>query len=274
MKKIFIAVTFLLMGFVSIAQITLEHTYNSLWPFMIYFKYTSPKWMTIDLINNEIKLYNLNHSLYKQITIPQQDSTYGVFYVTEDLFDNDSTNLEYLVFSILGQPGYVRIYREDSTLLFARDSAFMRYQGITTNGYFVSNIVATDSGTKLMLPIANPSLTHYEIYSLPGSLPCLNPCDENFVGIHEPVSNNYQLNNPYPNPSSSQTNIPIELPPGANEGEIVLYNSAGNEIKRYKVDRTFSYLVLSTADLAVGSYYYQLQAAKSNSTGKKLIVIK
>jgi hypothetical protein len=48
----------------------------------------------------------------------------------------------------------------------------------------------------------------------------------------------------------------------------------GAEVKRFKVDRTFSNLLISTADIAARTYYYQLQTNRENSGGEKMIVIK
>ena len=80
--------------------------------------------------------------------------------------------------------------------------------------------------------------------------------------------------NVYPNPAVNSTRVNYELPKGANEGEIIFYNLQGNEVKRFKVDRTFESLLISTSDLAAGTYYYRLQTAAQSSEGKKMIVIK
>jgi hypothetical protein len=40
------------------------------------------------------------------------------------------------------------------------------------------------------------------------------------------------------------------------------------------VDRTFNTLLISTKDIAAGTYYYQLQTAGDSSGGKKMVVIK
>ena len=63
-----------------------------------------------------VKLYSLNHSLFHQF--PLLGNTGFPMFLTEDLFDNDSTNLEYLI-STTAASGqrFVKIYREDGTLL-------------------------------------------------------------------------------------------------------------------------------------------------------------
>lgn len=259
------------------AQITYETSYSAQ-PLMLYFNHMSPKWMTRATAGNAIYLYNLNHSLYTTINIPSQPANFAVAYITEDLFDTDSTNLEYLIASVNTQSNFVKIYRQDGTLLFQRDSAWMTCSAILTNIDYRSNIVPTDSGTKMFVGIYTPYYNHSEVYSLPGVLPCPSLCGSVAPGgssplqIEEAVQKNF--NNPYPNPSSSQIRLPYQLPQGETSGEIVFYDLTGSEVKRYKVDTTFSELILTTSDLVAGSYYYQLQTPHSKSEGKKLIVIK
>ena len=278
MKKFLSIIIFSAMIFFSasdaVAQISLETIYPgsaSIYPVIKYFNHTSPKWMAGD--NNFIYLYNLNHSLYRQITI--YGGPVATFYLTEDLFDTDSTNMEYLIHTL---PNAIKIYREDGTLLFSRDSSTILAAAMSADYDFRTNIMVTDSGTKMRLYVQNGAGPHFEIYSLPGTLPCPMTCG----GVPAPQTfaqnlnehNQKSLNNPYPNPSSSQTHIPYQLPQGEAAGEIVFYDLTGAEVKRYNVDRTFSDLVLSGADLSAGSYYYQLLSPHSKSEGRKLIVIK
>ncbi len=84
----------------------------------------------------------------------------------------------------------------------------------------------------------------------------------------------YSISNAYPNPAKNTTRIDYTLPDGVNNGVIVFYDLQGNEIKRFKVDKTFDHLLVSTADLSSGTYYFQLQTALQNSEGKKIVVIK
>jgi hypothetical protein len=277
MKKLFFLFFSAMIFFNADGQINYETTYL-LSPMIKYFNHASPKWMTRTYYSDTITLYNLNHSLYRQIIVPPQPTTCLAYFLSEDLFDSDSTTLEYLVASN-SAPYFVKIYREDGTLLFARDSALIGNAALISNWDFYSNVMSTDSGTKLMMCIYNPPYTRYEIYSLPGILPCPNTCG--VIGTTPTIVQGlpveikkYNPNNPYPNPTNNQTHIPFELPLGINKGEIVFYDLAGSEVKRYTVDRTFRDLILSAADLSAGSYYYQVQTAGGNSKGQKLIVIK
>ena len=88
------------------------------------------------------------------------------------------------------------------------------------------------------------------------------------------IGNENRLSNPYPNPTTNSTKIDYTLPDSVNEGVIVFYNLQGMEVKRFKVDKTFSTLLVSTADIAAGTYLYQLQTSAVSAEGKKLIKIK
>ena len=48
----------------------------------------------------------------------------------------------------------------------------------------------------------------------------------------------------------------------------------GREVKRYKVSNAFKDILISTDELAAGTYYYQLQTTSGFKAGKKMIVIK
>lgn len=82
------------------------------------------------------------------------------------------------------------------------------------------------------------------------------------------------MSNAIPNPTEGNTRVNYTLPEGANTGEIVFCNQQGEEVKRFKVDRTFDHLLISTADLPAGSYFYQLQCGGTTIGGKKVIVVK
>ena len=135
----------------------------------------------------------------------------------------------------------------------------------------------TPSGVKMILQPNDPSVdSSAYVFSLPGVLPCLECTGGIINGLipHKNVLNPTQVSNPYPNSTTSGTRIDYILPNGVNKGEIVFYDAQGKEIKRFKVDRTFDSLLISTTDIPAGTYYYQLQTSAQISEGKKMVVIK
>ena len=258
------------------AQITLQHTYNTRTIFRVSLTLAGYKFASYQADSNRINLYNLNHSVYKTISIPQYAGVYSnVVYITDQLFDLDS-KIEYaLIYSDSSNTslGHIRIYNEDGVLLFDRDSLGYVYGGAASNPEFYGLIASTDSGSFMVIhPVNNTS----EVYSVPGKV----PCDECNNGVFNVVSDpgynvsGGKIGSAYPDPANSNTKIDYQLPPGVNEGEMIFYNLNGAEVKRIKVTNAFSTLLLSTQDLSPGSYYYILHASGFNSEGKKMIVIR
>lgn len=269
MKKSALITVFILSSIIVNAQIVLENTYpsggfvqNNLT--IVKLSSSGYKYSLVDTTNKQLTLYNLNHSVFKTITIPVQSLTsYFVLYISETLFDTDPSDIEYLVF-----PGIsafnLRIFDETGATLFSLDSA-------TLSGYNAwlgyNPIFNTDSGTKMML-IANDG---NRVYSLPGTLQASSTTTDNY-NLNK--LNKTSLSYPYPNPSNNFTTIDYKLPEGINHGEIVIYNIQGKEIKRYKVDKTFDHLRISAYELPAGNYYFNLRTSRGISEGKKMIVIK
>jgi hypothetical protein len=120
----------------------------------------------------------------------------------------------------------------------------------------------------------NNAQAYANVYALPGILPCQDCSNGVITSMQAPGGAiNPRLIN-YPNPSSEQTTIEYELPKGQTSGEIVFYNEAGTEIKRFKVTDTFHNIVVSVADLEAGVYFYQLETVSGFKATKKMVVIK
>ena len=253
---------------ISSAQITLEMEYveggfdnNNL--NLVELSSSRYKYQMIDKTNYEIKLYNLDHTLFKTIPIPTQTaSNWAVFYISENLFDTDISNIEYLV-SGLYPNHYVTIYNETGSIISAIENANLGGLNIMGRGKPIFN---TESGTKMILN--SYSLGWSRVYSLPGELNQILSSTVNRIKLDETV-----LSNSYPNPTMDFTRIDYKLPFGIKEGEIVFFNIHGQEIKRFIVDRYFSSIEISTADLPPGTYYYRLNTSQGISEGKKMLKI-
>ena len=281
-KLLFIAL--IVFGMNAKAQITLEHTYPQAssgayyYLQVVHFTTAGYKYEIVDTASNVIALYNLNHSLYKTINIPTQPQPsqyWNIEYVSDELFNTTPTDIEYLITGAYAIPYvyYVRIYDENGVVLFAKDSVTVS----TVYGATVrAPIYYTPLGVKMILDCKKCSNNSASIYSLPGILPC-NDCSNGIVsGLINSGTRESEMgiSNSYPNPTNSTTRIDYTFPNGVDQGEIVFYDLQGKEIKRYKVDRTFDHLLISTADIPAGTYFYQLQTSSQVSAGKKMVVIK
>ena len=266
MKKL----TFLLAAIsilsISNAQITFEYEYDSLQaPDVFYLSQIGDnfyRYISFDDGNNQFKLYDLNHSLDKTISIPMENGFPNLYtsYISQSLFDTDVL-IEFMV--IYSDSAYcyhkLKVLNESGSVLLEVDSTHTGIVSSAGNDGFVLIIKKhTDCPNRFF---------GRQIYSLPGSLP---------TGKTEINRNldNWQISNSYPNPSSNYTRIDYQLPKNIYDGEVVFYDIHGREVKRFKVDRTFNHLRLSTTDLSPGTYYYNLQTSQGVSSGKKMVVIK
>ena len=266
MKKF--KITSILLVFVLLAnsQIVLENTYQnaSFWGADRDFGLTDlgdslVKYYLIDYYNSSFTLYNLDHSIYKHISIPDNyaNGKYRVQYITSSLFDCDSTNVEYMV--SFGHPiNRLKIYRENNSLIFLRDSTS------SVESINKRTIRNTPDGAKMILDFLDGKV---EVYDLCGNV---------MVSIKSIEAQNHEgnLSNPYPNPAIKHVKVEYKLPRNQNQGQIILYSQNGVELQRYNVDNTFNHLIISVNDLPQGAYYYSLVTNNGSIGTKKIIVIK
>ncbi len=266
-------------------QITLEHTYDSASTYtfgspltfselmIIKFEVSGEHYVKINKWGKVIDIYDMNHSLTKTISLSSLPPSYNggpladILYLSENLFNTDS-KIEFM-YTVGGPPPntFTGIYNENGTLLFSDTGAAIVHPNWEMQQFPIYN---TSFGTKMILSYAGSSMNNFKakVFSLPGTL------STGIENGNKQLMQNNLISNPYPNPNRNYTNIDYQLPDGETTGEIIFYDLAGNEVKRFRVDRTFTSLHLSTADLAPGTYYYQLQTSKQSSQGKKMVVIK
>ncbi len=263
------------------AQINLEQTYSVNPTFghnfsLVNFTSAGYKYAQVNPDSSFIKLFNLNHSLYKTIIVPPQPKPqykFLVFYLSDELFNTNSSDIEYVLENRDSSNNeQITIYDEFGNMLFKK--TYINWQFGYEFGLYSGPIRYTSSGVKLILFSAYDSSSY--VYSLPGSLPC-HDCSNGVVtsiatagggtAQSEKISN-------YPNPSVGQTTVEYNLPKGVTTADLVFYNMTGQEVKRFKVTNAFHDIIISTTDLDAGTYYYQIQTATGFNAGKKMVVIK
>jgi hypothetical protein len=269
-KQVFLAFCVLLFARTN-SQISLEQTYPATAQItgldLVNLSLSGHKYSYIS--NNTLKLYNLNHSLWKTISlnVPSNLSLRTVAFVSETFFDND--------------PGIELAYTFHSGSFFSPSSPYTVHTKIINedgsllldipNGYYLSARFAGNSGWKLIATIdsANKlSVQQYNVYSLPGFLPTSNKTAEKEDAAISLISG------PVPNPSSGKTSISYQLPEGEESAELVIFDINGKEVRTYTVDTTFNTLELDNSELGAGTYFYQLRSAGTISEAKKMLIIK
>jgi hypothetical protein len=299
MKNIVITITLLFCIAGAKGQITLEHKYVGGAPGYLnclrilhfsshgyMYEYFRPKSTT----TGTIFLYNLSHALYKAIdvnTSPAADLSSGgefsILYVSDSLFDTNPVSIEYMLYyeDSANFDAHIRIMNYSGRTLFSKDSVEPAWQDGNPWDFYpnAEPIFYTPAGYKMILRKGSQYLTFDSsayVYSLPGALPC-NECANGVIinaASQIEQGNNGGLLNAYPNPAKSSTTIKYQLPDGVNQGDLVFYDLQGKEIKSFTVDRTFDSLLVSTNDLAAGTYLYVLRAGGNYVGSKKMIIIK
>ncbi len=253
----------------AMAQITLAHTYQAISGYgnLTYVRLTSSgdKYALYDNLNNQVKLYNLNHSIWKtlNLTVTPGYTLLGLYNISDGLFNTDSSIelfYTYWAYTTTNTPmtytSEARVIDENLTTL------------LTIPQCRSGSIVKMGNGYKLFANIDSlnkAKVATHNVYDLVGSLPIVT----NVSGEIESGS----ISQPYPNPSSDKTIIGYELPEGVDNGEVVIYDINGSEIKKYTIDRSFNTLELDNSDLISGTYFYKLIAQGVNGS-KKMVIIK
>jgi hypothetical protein len=265
------------------AQVTLEATYDSACfnLYMVNLEISGMKYVRItrDSGNRFIRLYNLNHSIWKTINCnpfptsyylsPNMNPPYGMdttrifnfdaLYITENLFNLDN-KVEFL-FCVSGFSYYTGIYNEDGTLIFGQDSAWPGCrQNMPQQQVPIYN---TSNGTKMILSF--PQTNKAKVYGLAGTITSTNSFNNSFHNESLKI---------FPNPTSGFTTIEYYLPDNIKRGSIDICDMTGTLIKSYTVDNTFHNLTLDGDELSSGMYIYSLIASGKVVESRQIIVTK
>ena len=294
MKKIWkylLPIVFVLLPFYAASQVNFEQAYITNSHQSLDFQ----EFFVTDLGNNNYKyvvyqygftnfsylnLYNMDHTPYMlNIQIPlMSDSNsyyYRIGYVTTDLFDCDSTNIEFAMMLDRPVPNVspnFAVYRTDGTMVFSKDTVGTIFcVGCGSGSWEMHPIVNTSAGAKLFLFNYVDSNGNYDpngnqqtlVYSLCGSVPVGNSAvsheSNSFVKV-------------FPNPFSKQVNFEITAPSHNEDYELTILNSAFQSIKTLPVKGTNYKMRLDGDMLSAGTYFYSLQSkSKIFQTGKFIL---
>ena len=239
------------------AQMTLENSYSAQYGRMVKFSSVGYKYVMMDDVNKQVGIYNLNHTLYKMINVPQYtgiSTNMDINWVSDNLFNSDNL-IEYVVY-----------YSND------------HYDVVNENGVVINSVSGYGSGEVFVDGMDNHKLIlHYSsttfVYDLPGSLPCMPTCG--LLNVKPPAQSPYSLlSPPVPNPSSGEVTVNYILPASSMDGTITLFNSLGQQVEQYNVMNSDRSLIIKTTNLVPGNYYYQLKTGSIISDVRKLTVIK
>ncbi|MGE0635697.1 MAG: T9SS type A sorting domain-containing protein [Bacteroidia bacterium] len=255
------------------AQFTLEATYDSASTdnsneygqgqlMVINFEVSGERYVKINRKGKLLSVYQMNHSLEKNIALPFLPTNPvggDILYISQQLFNvDDKIEFMYVGSNYPSLGGFTAIYNEEGSVLFTEPGTPLVRVNFHQQQYPIYN---TSQGTKMILSYSGSG--EAKVFGLQGTLT-----------QSQQLLNENLINEAYPNPAIYSTRIDYVFPKGITHGFIVFYDLQGQEVKRFHVDDTFTYLLVSVDDIAAGTYYYQLQTSLKNSEGKKLVVVK
>ena len=249
------------------SQISLENLYTNKSSFKVAnLTQSGYKYYMLDVVNQQIIIYNTNHSVFNTVTIPTVTNytCTNVFELSDNLFNSDNL-IEYCASFKASSPAndYSAVISENGTTILncgiRTDPSVFNIGG---NVYKLQTVRVTGGTYKESV----------RIYSLPGSKPC-DACG----GPTNIMKNNTVTNtmpDAYPNPTNTQITIPYTLTNNEKKGKINIYDINGKILREYNVDNTFDNIILDTEEFNAGTYYYNLTTSSGVSDARKIIVIK
>lgn len=233
-------------------QITLENTYSGINAGLsvVRLNNTLTVYHSFNPSNNQITLFNQNHSIYKTIIVPTQPGTFGFGWALGEcsqLLFNTDNSIEYTVFNEKPDINFqnnnlFKVYDEAGSIIFQKDSVI---QGGV-------NIFNSPAGTKLFLnPIIDAlGTTVLQVYSLPGTL---------FLKVNELNATEEQFK-VYPNPSHAYFKVEYSLPKNANEGLMEIIDMNGKLVKSYRISNQMNDILIDSDELSAGTYNLKITA--------------
>lgn len=208
---------------------------------------------------SQITLYNLDLTVYRVLLFPPLPAGMTwteVSYITQALFDTDSSNVEFALRATTTMPPVsiaTFIVREDGTVLLSQDPGHLTPDaGIGVNE---TGPIFSQGGQTYMLihqPLGNGPVN---VYALPGTLPCKDcygsPIPYGLAlgggSIADPVSG-MSLQ---PNPAQDQLQVSFD-PLGTLPDAVTIIDATGREVLRQGMSG--ARVVLQVAHLSTGIY--------------------
>ncbi len=224
------------------------------------------KYFAMDVAANQCTIYNMDHSVYRTIglVVPADYYMYDIQYVSQHTFNQDDLIEFVYIYSKYNPTETSYYYTYEARVINENGAELLKVPGA---GY--TEVLETeDQGRKFLVYVYDfyqvPATTQTQVYPLPE--------EPAAVLKSGPIQPRRRMGNPWPNPSSGAVNIPVKLPPGAEPGELVLYNIHGQEVLRQAVNGEEELIVLPGGRLIPGTYIYKVKSGNQESEGKKVTI--
>jgi hypothetical protein len=257
-KRIFAIVIVLVMALSAKAQLTLEKTYDySLTSVKI--NQTDYKYFLMDVAKSECRIYNLDHTLWKKISVslPANYYLYDIKFVSQYLFNSDAmVELWYSACEYVSTGTSTGYYRYISKVISENGN---QLASVTGGAYAYVIPAGTDVYKFLVYAYDNsvyPYLIQTYLFTLPDPSSAVNYLSA-------------QPGDPFPNPASDFINLPLGND-GAG-GVIQVFGISGQKILEQNI-RGESIFHLNTSHWSPGLYTYRLLNKGLPGQSKEFIV--
>jgi hypothetical protein len=244
------------------AQPSLEYTYP-VSTSICHLEQSGDKYFTMDVTNMQCRIYNMDHSLYRTInlSVPADYYLYNIQHVSEHMFNQDDL-IEFVYIYSKYNPTETSYYYSYETRVINENG--LEVLKIPGAGY--TEILETQDGSRKFLVYV------YDFYQVPATTQTMvySLADEPMKS--GPIQQQHRLGNPWPNPSRGAINIPVNLPPDAGPGTLILYNMQGQEVLRQAVEGEQEFIIFPDGVLIPGTYVLKLKSGKRETQGKKITI--
>ena len=240
MNRLFLFLYLFFFAFMGKAQkITLEHSFNSLCSIVTEnaennnLLVNAEKYIIYDKISNQVKIYNLDYSLYKNVNInfPNQYDITSVYLSSIKLFNNDDL-IEFAVHLYNSEN-----YQHNTVLYNENGNILKEFKDVTTLMTFTTKT----GDIKILTYTTNRGC---EIYSLNNSV------------SSKQKSNINETKSAYPNPAIAKITLPYRLDSG-EQTVMHIYSLTGQLLKAIQIDYNFDKIELDVSDFNAGEYIYE-----------------
>jgi hypothetical protein len=220
---------------------------------------TDYKYYLMDVGRSECRIYNLDHSLWKTISIKLPANYYlsDVKFVTQNLFNTDgNVELWYSAYNWVSTGTDTGYYRYESKVIDEQGKVLASVD----NGSYAYIIQTGETRFSLLVYAYDnsfwPGSVKTHLFSIP-STP---------TTIYHVAS---LLEDPYPNPASQV----IHLPLGAanSTGSLQVFSLTGQMVTQLQLNGQ-SVIQLNTAGWTPGTYTYRIQGVDGLSEAKKFSI--
>lgn len=257
MKKLLLICAMLGMTTATRAQISFEHTYRHSSLINGYdLDDDGYKYVMYDTMTRQVKMYNLNHSLWKSVPLhlPPTPVFIGQLnWVSKKLFNSDNNiefSLTYYQFGNQTMSYTTAIYNEHGHILHTLDS--------------VNFTTLLNMGGQYRLVANKQDGYSKDVYGLPGTY------NDGSLGMKPITNDQSEL---FPNPVQSVAKLSYSLPGNAHAGQVNIYNAAGILVRQMPIGQAFDHVLISRDDLPAGNYIYEITAPNYRSPSSKFTIL-